>query len=76
MVAVGSAVNVTTGLLTLILISAGAPIVVAVLVFLAPLPLNLLLVTSVWRSASQENPQRAWSARAIAFVWFIAVLLI
>lgn len=76
MIAVGTVLNVLIGLLAFILYAAGAPFIVALIVFFALLPWNFFLFLAVWRSASQLAPSAALLARILAAVWLVAVIVI
>ena len=73
---VGSVVNLASGLLALLLIARDAPAAVGAAVFFSPLPYNLLLVASVWRSAARRPGPPALAAQLLALAWLaIATLL-
>jgi hypothetical protein len=76
MLVFGSAVNVVTTVLALLLFAADAPAAAGVAVFFSPLPYNLFLLVSVWRSAANVREPRASVARAFAVVWFLAATMI
>jgi hypothetical protein len=76
MIVIGSTANLLTTALSFLAFAAGVPTAMAIGVFLSPLPLNILLVVSVWRSADRAPPIRSWSARTIALAWLVAATLI
>lgn len=76
MALVGSVVNLAAMLAALLLFARGAPDLLGAVVYFAPLPYNLLLVVSVWRSAERDGGPRAQGARIPAVAWLaLAVLL-
>ncbi len=46
--------------------------VVALLLFFAPLPMNLFLFIAVWRCGGSSSPLNAFFARLGATIWLIA----
>ncbi|MGE5768372.1 MAG: hypothetical protein ACM35H_14380 [Bacteroidota bacterium] len=76
MALVGSVVNLAAMLAALLLLARGAPDLLGAAVYFAPLPYNLLLLVSVWRSAERAGGPGAQGARALALAWLaLAVLL-
>ena len=76
MALVGSVVNLAAMLAALLLLARGAPDLLGAGVYFAPLPYNLLLVISVWRSAERAGGPGAQGARVLALAWLaLAVLL-
>lgn len=76
MALVGSVVNLAAMLAALLLLARGAPDLLGAAVYFAPLPYNLLLVVSVWRSAERAGGPQAHAARVLAVAWLaLAVLL-
>src|SRR3546814_14990960 len=63
---VGTLINLATGLVALLLIARDLPDAVAAAVHFSPLPYNLLLVVSVWRSAAKTPGPSALTAQLIA----------
>src|SRR5690606_10394034 len=55
MILVGSVVNLAAMLTALLLLARGAPDLLGAAVYFAPLPYNLLLTVSVWRSAERSG---------------------
>lgn len=76
MILYGSAINIAAGFTALMLIAAGFSTTTALCVLLAPLPWNLFLVLSVWRSGAHAPPADAMATRAGAAVWFAVALMI
>lgn len=69
----GSLLNLATTFAAFAAYAAGWPLAVAAVIFLLPLPYNLLAVANVWRSAERyEGPQR-WAklARIAAVIWAV-----
>ncbi|WP_439519920.1 hypothetical protein [Hydrogenophaga sp.] len=71
MVAVGSAINLFTGFVSLFLLSQGHPVAWALAVHFAPVPYNAFLVRSLWLT----RPKPAW-AMAGAAAWFAGMLVV
>lgn len=76
MLIVGTLVNLIAGGTALAAHVAGAPLGLAALIFFLPLPLNVLLTVSVWRSAGQNAPGEGLLARAGALVWLAVMLVV
>jgi hypothetical protein len=74
----GGIVSLFATLLALTLISAGAPAWLAVLVFVAHVPWNLVLFVGVWRSAARPgvSPAAANLARLAIFAWVVVLSLL
>ena len=74
----GGIVSLLTTLLALILLAAGAPAWLAVLVFAAHVPWNLVLLVGVWRSAGrpEASPAAANLVRLIILVWVVVLSLL
>jgi hypothetical protein len=76
MVCVGTALNVLGTMVALLLLAAGAGTPTVLLVHFSPVPWNLFLFLSVWRSASNTDGQHAALAKAMAAVWVLLVTMI
>jgi hypothetical protein len=76
MLLIGTLVNIATGLAMLAAFSLDWPIVVAIAIFLAPQPYNIMLCVSVWRSAAREASRWSDAARIGTVVWFPVMLII
>ena len=77
MVIVGSGLNVLATATALVLLVAEAPSRWAVLVHLSPVPWNLFLFFSVWRSANQADDSAAgFIVKMCAAGWLVLMLLI
>ena len=72
MLLIGSIVNAATTLAALWLLANDAPTVVAFVMFVSPLPWNIFLFVSVWRSAARVKGSFAFAAQLAAVVWVIA----
>jgi hypothetical protein len=70
----GSLLNLATTLAALGAFAAGWPLALAAVIFLSPLPYNLLAVFGVWRSAERYSGPAIWAhlARIVVVVWAIA----
>jgi hypothetical protein len=69
----GSLLNLATTLAAFGAFAAGWPLAVAAVIFLLPLPYNLLAVVNVWRSAERYPGPRLWAnlARIAVVLWAI-----
>lgn len=76
MVIFGTGVNVAAALAMMLMLAAGLPAVLAVFVFLSPLPYNLFLVGAVWRAAGTASDLWGGAVRAASLVWFVVATLI
>jgi hypothetical protein len=74
----GGIVSLFATLLALTLIAAGAPAWLAVLVFAAHIPWNLVLLVGVWRSAGQPGvrPAAASLARLVILAWAVVLSIL
>lgn len=71
MIAIGTLINVAMGVAALLLLANGAEIAVAVVVHFLPLPYNLFLVMSFWKSK-----QRTGLTSVMALLWLAAVTVL
>src|SRR5919106_3926682 len=71
-------VSLFATLLALMLVAAGAPAWLAVLVFAAHIPWNLVLLVGVWRSAGRPevSPAAASLTRLIILAWVVALCVL
>lgn len=76
MIGVGTAINILFAMIALLLLAAGVDTPIVLLVYFAPLPWNLFLFFSVWRSADNTGGQHASLAKAVAAVWVLVVTMI
>jgi hypothetical protein len=76
MVCVGTALNVLSTTVALLLLAAGAGTPTVLLVHFAPVPWNLFLFLSVWRSADNTGGQHASLVKAMAALWVLLVMII
>jgi hypothetical protein len=74
----GGVVSLVATLLALLLLAAGAPAWLAVLVFAAHIPWNLVLLVGVWRSAGRPGVSHAASnlARLAILAWAVVLSLL
>jgi hypothetical protein len=74
----GGIVSLFTTLLALMLLAAGAPAWLAVLVFAAHIPWNFVLLVGVWRSAGRPEISHAAAnlMRLIILVWVVVLSLL
>jgi hypothetical protein len=74
----GGVVSLFATLLALMLVAAGAPAWLAVLVFAAHLPWNLVVLVGVWRSAGRPEVSRAAAnlARSVILAWVVVLSLL
>ena len=74
----GGVVSLFATLLALMLVAAGAPAWLAVLVFAAHIPWNLVLLVGVWRSAGRPEVSRAAAnvARLVILAWVVVLSLL
>jgi hypothetical protein len=71
MIMVGSMLNVIAAFGGLLLLAAGAPTAAVLAVYFSPLPWNIFLFLSVWRSAERASPSEATMARFGATIWLV-----
>lgn len=75
MIVIGTVINVLTTAASMALFAFDFPAGLALLVFFAPLPLNLFLFLAVWK-ASPSAGEGAWMFQGGALVWLVAVTLL
>jgi len=68
-------VSLFSTLLALALLTAEAPAWIAIIVFSAHIPWNLVLLVGIWRSTERGSVSReiAYGARLIMLAWLIAL---
>ncbi|WP_372622171.1 hypothetical protein [Falsiroseomonas sp.] len=71
----GLAVNLTTSILFLVLISADRPIAALVVGYGLSVPYNVLVAVGVWRSAGRHEGDRRWADTA-RFVTVIGMTIL
>jgi hypothetical protein len=76
MIGVGTALNILSAMIALLLLAAEAGTPIVLLAYFAPVPWNLFLFFSVWRSASNTGGQHASLAKAMAAAWVLLVTMI
>ena len=76
MIVVGSAINLAAAFGGLMALGMKVDLATAMLIIHAPLPYNVFLVGSVWRTADLAEPNRSASARFGAALWLIATTII
>lgn len=69
----GTLLNLATSFAAFGIIAAGWPLLLAIVVFVLPLPYNLLIVVGVWRSAARYRGPIIWAklARGAVVIWAI-----
>ena len=74
----GGIVSLLTTLLALMLLAAGAPSWLAVLVFGAHIPWNFVLLVGIWRSAGrpEASPAAANLVRLTILIWVVVLSLL
>ena len=74
----GGVVSLLSTLLALMIVAAGAPAWLAVPVFAAHIPWNLVLLVGVWRSAGRPGVSRAAAniARLVILTWVVVLSLL
>jgi hypothetical protein len=74
----GGIVSLFATLFALMLIAAGAPAWLGVLVFVAHIPWNLVLLVGVWRSAGRPEVSRGAAnlARLVILAWVVVLSLV
>lgn len=76
MVVVGSALNLAAAFAGLMALGFKADLLVAMLVFHAPLPYNFFIVGAIWRTADLVDKAKASSARLGAAAWLVIVTVV
>jgi hypothetical protein len=76
MLAVGSIMNIAIGLCAFAMIAADFPIWLPIIVFLSPQPYNIILVISVFRSASRSQARGTDVAKVAAILWFVVMFFV
>ncbi|MFN3547880.1 MAG: hypothetical protein ACK4U0_10365 [Mesorhizobium sp.] len=73
---VGTLVNVVFAGVALALLAAGANTAIVFLVYVLPVPYNLLLFACVWRQAVDLGPFMAFAARCAVLGWLALAILL
>jgi len=76
MMLVGTALNVAAAFAGLMALGFKADLLVAMLVFHAPLPYNVFIVGAAWRTAELVDAATAASARIGTVAWLVLVTII
>lgn len=76
MLAVGSMVNIAIGICAFAMIAADFPIWLPIIVFLSPQPYNIILVLSVFRSASRSQGRGTDFVKVAAILWFVVMFFV
>ena len=76
MIVFGSALNLVAAFAGLMTLGFKADLLVAMLVFHAPLPYNFFIVGAIWRTADLVDAAKASSARLGAATWLVVMTII
>ncbi len=76
MIVVGSALNLASAFAGLMALGFKADLLVAMLIYHAPLPYNIFIAAAIWRTADLVDAARASSARFGAAVWLVAATVL
>jgi hypothetical protein len=76
MIVLGTTLNAVAALGAIGLLIADAPTALALMVFFSPLPVNLFLFFSVWRSAGNSDGFGSVLARVGAAIWLALVMVL
>lgn len=76
MLLIGTMLNIAIGLCAFAMIAADLPIWLPILVFLSPQPYNIVLLMSVWRSATLIPGRGSDMARMVAVLWFVLMIFV
>jgi hypothetical protein len=76
MLAIGTVVNIVSGIGAMLLFVSGAPISIGVAVHFLPLPYNLLLFFAVWQAAAREASRWSFPAQVGALLWFFVMFVV
>jgi hypothetical protein len=68
----GSLINIAATIAGALLLGFKAPAWLAVAIHFSPVPWNLFLLASVWRTADRLGPARAFGWQLAATAWFLA----
>lgn len=71
MVLVGTILNLTVALISLLMLGLKAPLWLGLGLYFAPLPYNLLLLLAAWRAAHRRDEPDAGFLKFVALVWFV-----
>lgn len=76
MLLVGSLLNMAAAAAAYAMIAADYPGLLAMLVFVLPLPWNLFLLVAVWQSADRDGGAAALTAKVISVIWLVAMFVV
>lgn len=76
MLVVGTTINLVTSFAALMALGFKAPVWLAALIYLSPLPYNLFLVLALWRCIERQGTKHAGTLRIGSLLWLVVVTLI
>ena len=76
MACIGTLVNLAAGLAGMLLLTTDLPVALGAFVYFSPLPYNLLLLVSAWRSAATLPGPGALTAQLLAATWFVLAAML
>ena len=76
MAIVGTGINLATTAAAILLLGIKLPLAISLALHLLPLPYNLFLFLSVWRTANQQPGPIASLAQIFAAIWLILATLV
>lgn len=75
MVIVGTTVNIAATLTAVLLLALEAPAPLAVAIHFAPVPWNVFLFASVWRTTARLRPAAAFAWQSAAALWLVLAVV-
>ena len=72
----GTAINIATTFLSLVVLGLKLPLWLSLAVYFAPVPWNVFLVVSLWRACDRQRPAGAGFYRLAALAWLALATLI
>ncbi|MGX5843357.1 hypothetical protein ACWGTI_21780 [Mesorhizobium sp. ArgA1] len=75
LVVVGTAINIASSALALILLGLKLPLGLVLAVHFAPVPYNLFLTFAVWRTTEKLTGTKAWMITLGATLWLVLVVV-
>jgi hypothetical protein len=76
MMLVGSVINLLMMVASIAYLGNAGTSWIGAVLFLAPLPYNIFLVFSVFRTADRQTPNEANAVKIAAFVWMLVFVII
>lgn len=72
----GTAINIATTLVAMLLFARDAPTALAVFIWFSPVPYNIFLFAAIWKTAGSAAEPWASAARITGLLWLLVAMAI